>query len=607
MQSKTLNFIIFFSKKCIFFLKTVVIISLVFNYSTKSQIKSILNEFYTLKYFALPLNLNLTLDTLNQLKVNDVTRTVANNLIYDGVNFVSKFDGNYAMQFYGWLFLSDSSNSPTTRQSKTKQYIESTISLFSGTKNGFTQTYASGQYNSFFWSFNPHFEINNGTYYPDKDPNPLNQKLLTNSSHQNISNKFEFGFKNEQSSISSHTYFSFGNLFVPNSLLDTQKIINKFDKYNTIFTQIKFNNSFGNNLQIEGNIYLKNLQKDFSSTRDSSFLGTDVYDKEYQFEEFNYGINSRFTLQTQYFDAPSYIYFSYGQDLFLINNRILAGRNRVEAENLQIRAEQSLSIAPLYEFTIFAELKLENILYSSLGKLPNKHYAYNIELDNKILLNSNLKLINSIYKKSYFPYIQHYFTINNDVKGNIDLIPESWYYVSSKLSYDISNKINLSPQIKFFWGNNLINITKSPRQYSNDGYLRGLQLDLDGNLSHNNFIIIYKINYTYYDVNHYELICNNFLKINKLNLNLNFAYFWQDDFNIELNFKFHDGYHSINPLDHQVVKLNSYYLINLLLQKQYDIASFVLILRNITNNYYEHNIGIPNRGLNLLIGTTLRF
>lgn len=573
-----------------------------------SQMTLIQNEFKTFQFDSPKLSNYFSTDSMNQLQYNGLTRLVAEEIKINNIELYSKFDGGYALQFLP-VFFNYNSNEKENPKITINHKSESltTAALFTGSKNGFFQAFNSGRYRSFYWLINPYFEINNGIYYPDGENSFLNQNLVQNSSFQNISGRTEFGIKNEHSFLLMDFYLSFANLYTPTNLLYNSKIMRKFDNYNNILSQIKFSNSFSDDLKIYGVIFLKNFLRKYSTIVDSTIFSFDTYNKEFEIEEFNYGINSIIEYNSGIIKNPLEIKFSYIQDLFLINNNYLKSRSRIESENLKFGLQQNLNYSEQNTLGIKIYFDMRAILYSSLGNLPKNLHTLNASIDNLYNIDTGLTLTNSISRKQFLPFVSYYFKISDNYNGNTELIPETWYSWNNSAKFTVSKDLNIITFLNFYLGQNLIIFENSSYKFINNGTCRGVEIGLNSELLYSQILIKFDGSYNYQQVSDNNILISNFLMVPRFKFNVNIHHNFNNLFDLELNFKFQDGLHSIHPLTKEIHKINSNYIVNLLLQKQYDNTFFTLILRNLTNRYYETNIGLPDRGISFLLGTSMKF
>lgn len=545
---------------------------------------------------------------MNQMQVNGVTRLVSEQLRINGIELYSKFDGNYALQFLNVFFTCDSNEiCKTNFQSKPIEEFQTRAALFSGSKNGFFQAYHRGRYRAFYWLVHPYLEINNGIYYSDKEQSFLDQKMVDNSSYQNISGRIEFGIKNERSFLLFDSHLSFANLYKPINLLDTIKIKHKFSNYNNLLTQIKFSNSFSEFLKLTGNIYLKNFLRDYSTMIDSTIFSFDIYNNEFEIEEFNYGINTIIEYDSRWLNKPTLISLSYSQDLFLVNSNYLKGRARIESENLKVGIEQTLDYSNKGHIKFSVNSIARAMLYSSLGDLPKNITAFDVEINNSYPIDSNFTITNSISRKAFFPFIGYYHNISEAYLSNLDLQNENWYQLNNELLLMINKNLNIKPFLNFYLGNNVIVFNPNSRRYINNGTSKGLEIGLAGQYRINNIIFKFDGCYNLQNVSENNILMSNFLRMPLYGLNINFYHNFYEFIETELNLKLLGGLHSINQINQNIEKIPSNYTLNLMIQKKYDNAFFTLILRNLTNRYNETNIGIPDRGISFLLGTAINF
>lgn len=545
---------------------------------------------------------------MNQMQVNGITRLVTEQLSINGIELFSKFDGNYALQFLTVFFNCDSIGSCNINtQSKPKEELQTKTALFSGSKNGFFQAYHRGHYRSFNWLLHPYLEINNGIYYSNKEHSFFNQKMVNNSSYQNISGRFEFGIKNENSFLLSDSYLSFANLYKPSNLLDTTKIKHKFGNYNNLLTQIKFSNSFSNFLKLTGNIFLKNFLRNYSTMVDSTIFSFDLYNSEFEIEEFNYGINSIIEYDTKLFNKPSLIKISYSQDLFLVNSNFLKARSRIESENLKIGIEQAIDYSSKGNLKFMIGSHSRAVLYSSLGKLPDNVTNLDIEIKNSFQPDSTYIINNSISRKAFFPFVGYYYNITESYLSNLELQPELWYNLNNEIKINLNQSFIIRPYFNAYYGKNIIVYDRNNTKFINNGISKGFEIGLAGLYQFEIFNIKFDGCYNFQKVTDKRILISNFLRMPPYGLNINLYHNFYELIEAELNFKLMGSIYSINPIEYNIENTPSNYTLNLMIQKQYDNSFFTLILRNITNRYYETNIGIPDRGISFLLGTVINF
>lgn len=574
----------------------------------KSQLLLTQNEFDRFGFGSPKFSQFVTIDTMNQMQINGMTRLAMCDLSINGIELFSKFDGGYALQFLPVFFSCDTNAKCYLNyvyESK-KDYITK-ATLFTGTKNGFFQTYHQGSFKSFYWLIHPHLEINNGIYYSNKRQNVFEQKIVENSSFQNISGRIEFGIRNESSYLLFDSYLSFANLYKPLNLFDSVKIKHKFSDYNNLLSQIKFSNSFSDFIKISGNIFLKNFLRNHSSVIDSNIFSFDAYDKDFDIEEFNYGINSTIDYDTRLTNYPTKFILSYSQDLFLVNTSFLKFRSRIETENLQIGLEQHFDYSNKGKISLELLSKSRAMLYSSLDRLPQNVSFVNLSIINKYDFDSALVLTNSFSRKGIMPFVTYYYKIFDSYQGNLDIQPELWYTLDNELKITLNRRLKIVPSINFYLGQNVILFDQVSGKYLANGTSKGFQISISGKYQYN--AIYFKFNgcYNYQLVSNDYLLFSNFLRMPRYVLDFNFYHDFDDLIELELNIKFQDGTFSLNPMTKEIERLASKYSVNLMLQKQYDNAFFTIIFRNLTNNYSETNFGIPDRGLNFLLGTGINF
>lgn len=586
----------------------ILIISNFIPFASSSQLIIIQNEFCKFNFNTPKFDKNFIIDTLNQLQLNGTTRIISEQLKIDDIELFSKFDGNYALQFLPIFFNCDSNDiCKTNFKTIPTDEFSTKAALFTGSKNGFFQGYHKGRYRTFSWLIHPYLEINNGIYYPDNEQTFLNQKLVANSSFQNISGRTEFGIQNEKSYLLFDSHISFANLYKPLNLLDSNKIKHKFDSYNNLLTQIKFSNTFSDFIRFTGRIYLKNFLRDYSTFVDSTIFSFDIYNNEFEVEEFNYGFNTIIDYDSRILNNPVQFNFSYSQDLFLVNSTFLKVRSRIESENLKVGISQKFDYSDNGVVNIAINSYSRALLYSSLGTLPPNLHTLNLELKNYLKIDSTLQLTNSIYRKYYLPLIGNYYSISENYLNNLNLQPELWYYFSNALDINFTKNLNIKSFINLYYGQDIIVLDKINSKYFNNGESKGAEVGIDGEYRYG--IINFRINtyYNFQNVSNKEILVSNFLRMPKFTANINLNHLFYDFVELELNFKYLSGINSYNVQTHTIEMVKPNYLLNLLIQKQYDNAFFTLILRNLTNRYHETNIGIPDRGISFLLGTGINF
>ena len=576
----------------------------------KSQLILIQNEFEKFGFQSLNSRKFITIDTLNQLQLNGISRLALQDLTINGIEIFSKFDGGYALQFLPVFLTCDTSEIKMCKQnyaSNTKNEYLTKAALFSGNKNGFFQAHHRGRYRSFSWLIHPYLEINNGIYYSDKQISFFEQKIVENSSYQNISGRIEFGISNTNSYLLFDSHLSFANLYKPINLLDSTKIKHKFSDYNNLLAQIKFSNPFTDFIKISGNIFLKNFYRNQSTEIDSNIFNFDIYKSDFEIEEFNYGINAKIDYDSRLIDNPTELKLSYSQDLFLVKSSYIKFRSRIEAENLQMGLMQRFDYSDKGKLTIELMSKSRALLYSSLGKLPKNVSFIDLSINNQYNFDSTTVLTNSFARKGIMPFVIYYYKIFEFYQSNLNIEPEMWYILNNEIKININRRLNIVPFINFYYCQNVILLDEVTKQYSANGNSKGLQIGITGEYQFP--FISFKFNgwYNYQLVNDNNVLISNSLRTPRYNFDLNFNHNIFDFLEAEINFNFHDGVFSFNSTMNRIERLPPTYTINVMLQKQYDNSFFTVIFRNLTNKYSETNFGLPDRGISFLFGTGINF
>jgi len=573
-----------------------------------SQLILIQNEFEKFGFITPKFIHFVTIDTMNQMQINGITRLAMQDLSINGIELFSKFDGGYALQFLPVFFSCDTNQICHLNSiNKPKDEYLTKASLFTGNKNGFFQAYHRGRHRSFYWLIHPYLEINNGIYYSDKQHKVFEQKIVENSSFQNISGRVEFGIRNDYSYLLFDSYLSFANLYKPLNLMDSSKIKHKFGDYNNFLAQIKFSNTFSDFIKISGNIFLKNFLRNHSTVIDSNIFSFDIYNSDFEIEEFNYGINTKIDYDSKLAKNPTQFKLIYSQDLFLVNSNYLKSRSRTEAENLQIGLEQLFEYSNNGRLTIELISKSRAMLYSSLDKLPKNNSFLNLSIRNIYNFDSTIELKSSFSRIGIMPFVIYYYKIFDTYQSNLDIQPEIWYTFENEFKLKINERFNIVPSINIFYGQNVFLLDQFNKQYKANGTSKGFQLGISGKYYYNSVSLKFNGNYNYQVVSDDFLLFSNFLRMPRYNLDINFYHYFYEFLELELNIKIQDGLFSLNPTTKTISRLPSKYSVNLMLQKQYDNAFFTLIFRNLTNNYSESNFGIPDRGLGFLLGTGINF
>ncbi len=606
-----LNFIIklFFKSFCSIQLFWIIsIISILFPFQCYTQLNLVQNEFNNYKFNSPNFQKYLIIDTMNQLQLNGTTRIISTQLTLNNIELYSKFDGNHALQFLPIFFNCDSNEICKTNLSiKTQGEFLTKAAFFTGSKNGFFQAFHKGRYKTIHWLVHPYLEISNGIYYPDENQSFLKQKVVSNSSFQNISGRTEFGIKNEKSYLLFDSYLSFANLYKPLNLLDSNMIKHKFGNYNNLLAQIKFSNTFSDFLKITGRIFLKNFLRDYSTMIDSTIFSFDSYNNEFEIEEFNYGFNSLIEYDSRITKHPVHINLSYTQDLFLVNSSYLKARSRIESENLNIGYSQLYDYSDRGNIQLSLNSSSRAILYSNLGKLPNNVITVNFEFKNNYQFDSTINLSSSFSRKHFLPFISHYYSISENYQNNLNIEPELWYYVGNTFNIKFNQNFNIKSILNLYYGHDIIILEKTSRKFSNSGVSKGLELGLTGEYKLESINFKFDGVYNFQNVNEKEILLSDFLRMPAFISNFNLNHIFYNFLELELNIKFTSGIYSYDPRNHNIEMISPDFLVNLLIQKQYDNAYFTLILRNLTNRYYETNIGIPDRGISFLLGTVINF
>jgi hypothetical protein len=77
--------------------------------------------------------------------------------------------------------------------------------------------------------------------------------------------------------------------------------------------------------------------------------------------------------------------------------------------------------------------------------------------------------------------------------------------------------------------------------------------------------------------------------------------------NFQIELEYINGISYYNSTKNMIETANLPILLNIILQKQFDNSLIFVILKNISNQYYEINYGLPESGLSINLGTIIKF
>jgi len=549
-------------------------------------------------------------DSLNQLKLNSNVRTDIFEVKKDNIELYSLFDGNYNFRFiFPYLDSSNISNLyHQNRSNYDKLNYQTIVNLFSGTNNGNLRFDFRGNYKSFYWLLQPYFEISDGVLFPSDNNTVLNQKALTSSGYQNILNHTEFGIINSRSSLIFDFNLNISELYIPKNIYDISNIKYKFNDYNQFLAIIKFSNSFSEDMKIKGNVFFMDSFRDVSPSNDTS---ANILKSSYLFnlEEFYYGMNLITYYNLISSSNPITISLDYKQNLFLFDNYFVAGRQRIETEALDWKIEQQLEFR---KNLINAKVvyKSKAVLLSTLGNLPKNLNTFDVFFSNDHSINTKLTLNNAIKYTTFVPMVSYYYALSQNSIENLNLKPETWIESTNSIFYKLDTNFYYSLKVNFFLGKDIILQVfddKDLCQYQNFAEKYGAEFGIDFNYSNQNFGIKWNANYTFQNFTKSQLSIAEGIRIPKFQTKLSYSQNIFNFMNFQIELEYINGISYYNSTKNMIETANLPILLNIILQKQFDNSLIFVILKNISNQYYEINYGLPESGLSINLGTIIKF
>ena len=548
-------------------------------------------------------------DSINQFKLNSNVRSDLFNIEREKIELYSLFDGNYNLRFIQ-PYLDTASIYHLYHQNKNtkNKFNQSTkINLFSGTNNGNLQFDFAGNYRSFYWLFQPYFDISDGVLYPDQNNTIFNQSLLRGSGYQNILNHLEFGIISSHSSLVFDLNFNISELYIPLSRFDTNTIHYKFNDYNQFLGIIKFSNTFSDDLKINGKVFLMDSFRDAKPSIDTNSVLLQS-DNSYNLEEFYYGLNLMIVYNLFFKDNPTKFGLNYRQNLFLFDNKFVGGRQRIETESLNWSFEQKYDYSNNNSIIAAGEYKSKAVLLSTFGDLPNHLYNLNLNILHNHIIKNNLKLTNLLKYNNFEPFMSNYYALNEHSIENLSLSPETWIELQNTLENQIDTNLFYKLKFDIFYGKDIIlqvidNDIKL--QYKNIANKFGVDIGLDFNYFNDNFGVRWQAALALQKINQVEVKIQNGLRTPKFQTKLSYSQNILNFMTFQADLEYLNGIPFFNKTKNMIEIAQIPILLSFILQKQFDNSYIFVILKNVSSQYYEINYGLPEKGLNITLGTKI--
>lgn len=551
-------------------------------------------------------------DTLNQTRISSTSNDFYHNLTLNKIPLFSLFDGNYNFIFLK-NYLCENNNDANFNCDSLyliKDTLISNVLLYSGNKNGMLNGFHLGKEKNFFWKFNPIFESSGGYYYSTASKEkPLREEFLENSAYQNIGINAEFGFEGRKSKISLASSFNISKLYIPTNINVFNSVKKHFNDYNEYIIDVKFENSFENNITLNGNIFAKKLFRNLGSTIDSNVIKFGIYVTNFEIDEYSYGGNLNTTLPIFSSQKNTLVSFLYEQNVFLYTNFSKYFRSRTESENIELSILQSFLLTDNFDINFEGKFKERAVLYSELGTLPGNSSS----IDYKVTLNYNItnsqKFTFFFKKYNFFPFISQYYNLEEEQFGNHRLRDENWYLFCFSYDNRLDN-FNFKIELQSNFGNNIFNSAKNIKystqdlvyeQIKNLSSAIELKYKLESLKIINNIAYFWKIDYSENTKINPNYKLPSFA--DKFLINYQFLYGISASININYFGKF-DIY---DPKINKINGTENIFLLDFIMQKDFSNQYFFFALNNILNNYYELQSGIPEAGLNFQLGVKLNF
>ncbi|GEM_PF-3019467 len=550
-------------------------------------------------------------DSINQIKLNSNVRTDLFNIEKDNIELYSIFDGNYNFQFIAPYLDTFNTYSLYNHNINKRNIFNHTtkVNLSAGTNSGSLQFEFEGNYHNFYWLFQPYFDISDGVLFPEGNNTIFNQNLLRGSGYQNILNHLEFGVINSHSSLVFDLNLNISELYIPLSRFDTNSVRFKFNDYNQFLAIVKFSNTFSEDMKIRGKVFFMDSFRDTKPSNDTNSILIKSQNS-YNLEEFYYGMNLLVDYNLFFNDNPTIIGLKYKQNLFLFDNNFVGGRQRIETESLNWSLEQKYSYSDRNSIIAIAEYKSKAILLSTLGKLPQNIGDLNFGISHIHNSDKEYNLTNSFKYSTFDPLVSNYYALNVNSIDNLELIPEKWAELKNTFFHQIDTNLFYKLNLDFFYGKDIILQVIDEDyncKYSNIGDKFGAEIGIDFNYFNNNFGIRWQAGFALQNFNTAQMTIENGLRLPKFHTKFSYS---QNIFNFitfQTDVEYLNGISYFHKAKNMIETANLPILLNIIFQKQFDNSYIFVILKNISNQYYEINYGLPERGLSITLGTKIIF
>jgi hypothetical protein len=552
-------------------------------------------------------------DSLNQRVLTSLSNSSYEILSFDGIPAYSLFDGKYHFDFLKNIDLKNSYSildSARLSVNKLTDTSENKILLFSSNFNGLLSTNFYKQKKHLYYKIRTDFASSGGYYYSGKtEENDIDLIFLENSSFQNLGLNGSFGFFNKNSDISINLIYNKSKLYVPIRLMDTSKLSQHFNVYDSFYGYLKFDNFFSEKLHIFGNFFLRQMVRNYGASFDTVYIPIKLYNSKLEIDEYNYGANLFVDFNTFGLINPTRASAEYTQNIFLFSNEGNLDRVRTESENLGIKLHQKILYTDALYSIFSIGLKSRAILYSDFEVLPANKSTFEFK---GVLNYSTRKSVFEflVCKFSVFPFAAGYFTLQPSQIGNLDLKSENWLEFQFAFEEKFENNFSLELKSIFSKGTNVnypTNVDSSRYSYYSDGEITGLSSEFI--LKAEFFTVLCKAgSKLFFNLNESnKLSLSQPYRIPKytqtLLLNKDFPF----GLSVCLNATYQLGVTAFNFSKNRVETLSNYMTADLLInQKIFDQNLFIAI-RNLTNQYYELNYSVPEPGINFLLGLSLNF
>lgn len=553
-------------------------------------------------------------DSLMEIRLSGISHSVYYGITNSSIPLYSLFDGSYNYNFIKQnidINLAKLNKNTTDSINLNKDSIISKILLYSGNKDGLLEGVSKGNIKNYFWSFTPVFESSGGYYYSNKKTaNYTDLIFLENSAYQNIAFNVEGGIRNNKSSISLSALINISNLYVPINLNNLSPIKQHFSDYDEFIEMLKFENYFNENLKFEGNIFVKKFLRNFGSNIDTNSFPITGYISSTQIDEYSYGGNLSILTPLFIKQKDFKLTFNYSQDVFLYSYIVKKWKLRAESEELFIKASQAVPLTDFLSLNLSVELQQRAIIYSEFGKIPANNSNYNLDISSNYKLSDAQSFSVRLMKFAFVPFVSQYYDLNGTQQGNINLDPENWLETDLRSNTNISNIGNIQAGIIFSTGNNVLYPSPSDSgkfTYLSAGLVKAVNLYCNFEIYWFNFKLANLFSFALLNTNNSEIQLEPTYRVPKLADAFTMDYQFDFGLDLQLQANYNSGIRIFNQQESAIEYTKKSIIFNFQAQQKFSNQYFYINLKNLTNEYYEYNYGIPEAGLNFQIGIILSF